>query len=519
MGIPTYFSQLVKNHSNMIIKFNVNTMQINNFYLDCNSIIYECIRYINFTELLEKDFISTIINSVCLKINEYIQDLKPNGIILIAFDGVAPVAKLEQQRSRRYKSSYQNDFSMKPMTWNTAAITPGTVFMKKLNEEIVKEFSNPDTYNVKQIILSTSDICGEGEHKIFEFIRSNPKIHDSQTTVVYGLDADLIMLAMNHLPIAPNIYLYRETPEYIKSINMKLEPNQSYIINIPELARTITMQMNNQFGQQLDRIHDYIFLCFFLGNDFMPHFPSINIATGGIEKLLKAYNVVFANTVDIMTDGKTIYWHNVLKLIQFLSLKEEEYMHIEHKLRDKKAKNMVYEDDKSKYLETIPIRERQYEIYINPFKSGWQERYYKILFDIEIDNVRKNQICMNYLEGLEWTMKYYTVGCPDWRWCYKYKYPPLLSDLVEFIPLFEKELVKVKKPMPVNELVQLSYVLPKQSLNLLPKKMHDELETKHGDWYKKDNKFVWAYCRYFWESHVDLPHINIDELENIVLNI
>jgi hypothetical protein len=27
---------------------------------------------------------------------------------------------------------------------------------------------------------------------------------------------------------------------------------------------------------------------------------------------------------------------------------------------------------------------------------------------------------------------------------------------------------------------------------------------------------VWAYCRYFWESHVEMNEININELEEFV---
>ena len=108
MGIPSYFSYIVKNHSNIIKKLTANTIQVNNLYLDCNSIIYDAVHNIDFTKIDESDA-DVIIRTVCDKINEYILHLKPDNNIYIAFDGVAPVAKLEQQRSRRYKSLYQNN--------------------------------------------------------------------------------------------------------------------------------------------------------------------------------------------------------------------------------------------------------------------------------------------------------------------------------------------------------------------------------------------------------------------------
>ena len=70
-------------------------------------------------------------------------------------------------------------------------------------------------------MISTSVEHGEGEHKIFQYIRDNQEKH-SKETVVYGLDADLIMLSINHLRFCPNIYLYRETPHFIRSLNKNL---------------------------------------------------------------------------------------------------------------------------------------------------------------------------------------------------------------------------------------------------------------------------------------------------------
>ena len=525
MGIPYLFSYIVKNHSNIIRKLSSNPIKVDNLYLDCNSIIYDAVYKMGMNVLTENSS-NQIIAKVIETIKEYIYLLKPTNKVIIAFDGVAPVAKLEQQRSRRFKSLYQNSLSRSllkttdPDPWNTTAITPGTVFMKNLDEKISKEFSNSSLFNLNEIIISGSNIYGEGEHKIFNYIRENSDEHKDKNTIIYGLDADLIMLSINHLPISPNIYLFRETPEFIKSINSELEPNESYILDIPELASIITLDMNNgEENQKKNRIYDYIFLCFFLGNDFMPHFPAINIRTGGVDKMLQAYKATIGNTNDVLTDGKTIYWKNVRKVIQFLADNELNYLKQEHKIRDRKEKNRLPDitpEDKLNNFVNLPTYERSIEKFINPYKDNWQQRYYKTLFDIKIDEERCKQICTNYLEGLEWTMKYYTTGCPDWRWCYNYNYPPLLQDLIHYIPFFETQFVENKIDNPVSELVQLCYVMPRQSLQFLPEKLYKYLIKEKLDLYKIDCEFSWAYCKYFWECHPNLPHIDVNDLEIFV---
>jgi 5'-3' exonuclease len=529
MGIPSYFSYIVKNHPEIIKKLLKGKMTINNLYMDCNSIIYDSVRNINFDELTESAS-RTIIFRVIQKIEEYISLICPDNALMVAFDGVAPVAKLEQQRTRRYKSWYQNEISKSIFKkkagsdpWNTTAITPGTIFMQELSSTIFDHFKDSHKYGINKIIVSTSDEVGEGEHKIFQYIRSNEKEHSSSSTVIYGLDADLIMLSINHLPISENIYLFRETPEFIKTIDNSLEPNETYLLDIPELANKIILNMNNDFKltekQQKNRVYDYIFMCFFLGNDFMPHFPAINIRTGGIDKLLNAYKATLGGTNDNLTDGKIIYWKNVRKLIDFLACYEEEYFKTEMKLRDKREKfSYPTETPEQKYakFDAIPNYERELEKYINPFKDGWRHRYYKCLFKVDIDDERCKEICINYLQGLEWTMKYYTTGCPDWRWCYKHNYPPLLQDLIRFIPYFETTFIKDNDSKAVTPLVQLCYVLPKQSLGFLPEKLYKALKCDHADLYPTDCEFVWAYCKYFWESHVELPEIDIIELEKYV---
>ena len=552
MGIPSYFSYIVKNHPAIIKKYVKDVLKVDNLYLDCNSIIYDCYNKMTFEKLTESIAI-TIIRHVISKVEEYISIVAPQKTVIIAFDGVAPVAKLEQQRQRRYKSWYQNEISKQIYKskktgtdpWNTAAITPGTIFMSELNTMVGEHFKKKveeKTY-LLNILVSGSNEAGEGEHKLFDYIRKNPDKHSSETTVIYGLDADLIMLSINHLPICPNIYLFRETPHFIQSIDSSLEPNSNYFLDIPELTDKIIGFLNKEKEEnkkedkdkkeeqvkQLNKnkVYDYIFICFFLGNDFLPHFPALNIRTGGIDKMLNAYRVTIKPD-QFLTDGKTINWQNVRKLISYLSSYEHEYVIEEHKTRDQKERNAnrihmnanktSKEDDDFKALENCPQVERELEKYIDPFKPNWQRRYYRVLLNIKTDTTGTltKDVAINYLQGLEWTMKYYTTGCADWRWQYKYSYPPLLQDLIKYVPIFPTEFVLLKLFNPVTEIVQLCYVLPRHSLHLLPKNLGKALIANFSEWYPDDCEFVWAYCRYFWESHAKMNDIDIKELEQFL---
>jgi 5'-3' exonuclease len=517
MGIPSYFSYIVKNHSNIIKPIHDYPLKITHFYLDSNSIIYDVIKK------HENPTNQYIIDQVIIQICDYIKCISPSKVVYIAFDGVAPVAKLEQQRQRRYKSWYQNEIteSIDPnhkKGWNTIQITPGTQFMNELNIGIKQYFSKPSQFGLEEIIVTTSQEPGEGEHKIFDYIRNLPK-NNHFSHIIYGLDADLIMLCINHLPIFDKIYLFRETPEFIKSIHQELEPNKSYLLNIPELAKVISLNMNEQ-SIPTDRIYDYIFLCFFLGNDFMPHFPSVNIRTSGIDRLLNGYKVVIGKKNKILTDGKIIYWDNLLLLFKWLSIHEEDFFKEEMELRNKREKHASKMPnhtipEKLKRIENIPNYDRTLEKYIDPHTEDWKERYYMGLFQLQSKDLKKEipNIVLNYLEGLQWTMSYYTSGCVDWRWKYKYNYAPLFCDLYKYS---KQQVIRFQEnTKAVDELTQLCYVIPKSSFHIIPHDLTEKLLEK-SYLYPDNCSFIWAFCRYFWESHAILPEIDIDWIENIV---
>lgn len=502
MGVPAYFAHILKNHKNILTKLS-KSQQIDYFMLDSNSIIYDLTRSIEYSANYEQE----LIKAVCNKIKEYIQIINASKKIYIAFDGVAPVAKLEQQRTRRYKGQFEKKLFDKSQEWNTTSITPGTQFMKNLTKELTKYFKQN-----KKVIVSGSDHVGEGEHKIFNYIRKNEKLFKTATTFVYGLDADLIMLCLAHLSYCPKLFLYRETPVFIKSINRNLDPNMLYKIDISNFSNIICDEFS------INDPLEYVFLFFLLGNDFIPHSPSLNIRTTGIKQLQKAYvNTIVKNKISLIKNNK-IEWKSFRLLINELSNYERKTIQLETENRQRaKIKNV---ETKEEAYNLIPSVYREDEEYICPNEYGWQERYYTKLFDIDRANKQLvKTICVNYLEAIEWTFKYYTGECPDWRWSYSYNYTPLFQDLVNHIPYFNTNFINENTHLPVTQNIQLSYVLPKESLDLLSPKIKNMLLKKHSEWYSDNCEFVWCFCKYFWECHVKLPHINLTTLEKEITSI
>lgn len=527
MGIPAFFSYIIKHHPNILIKhknmkLHKSDYKKTNLFIDANSIIYDSLRNINSED---SNLEQLLYKEVCNKIDSLIRLLKPNHEVIIAFDGVAPLAKLEQQRTRRYKSAFMHSHEdKKDISWNTSNITPGTQFMKQLMAYIEDYYSH-HSFSIERLQIFTSNTEGEGEHKIFEYIRQNKDrfiryLYNEMNTIIYGLDADLIMLCLVHQPYFQHFYLYRETPEFIKSLHSSLNEEEQYLIDIHSLKVQILRTLKKYYGNGKkmllynghEKIIDYIFICFLFGNDFLPHFPSLNIRTFGFDNILYAYCQSISMSKTIITKQHKINW----KLFRTFcnKLYENELQNIKVEVKQRKTLQKKYNNNLKRYksIENIPILKQNIEDAIDIHRKGWQERYYIFLFDMEYNEENIQKICLNYLEGLEWTLTYYTDTCKNWQWKYNYHYPPLFEDLIKYIPYFDTTLL-TENYDKVSPITQLCYVLPKSSFGLIPEETKTKLLDALGYKYPDEYEFNWAFCKYFWESHISLPEISIKEIE------
>ena len=564
MGIPKYFKWITNKYDNLIFEtdnnssFNFNEeilselKNIDNLFLDANCLIHPCCRQIikdypnlitehqnfyvnnvnnitvekNVYTNLEKKMFTSIINFI----NNLYTFVKPKNLLYVAIDGVAPRAKMEQQRTRRYRSFKVREMTEKiykknnidlPEYWDTNAITPGTTFMLKLTHYLKTNLSEKLSDNIN-IILSGPNTPGEGEHKIMEYLRNN---QTKLVNCIYGLDADLIMLSLcqNH-----RIYLLREAVHfgkvnynkllYFSINNFKDDIYQDILSEIGDCDFEVTKQV----------VVDYVFLCFLLGNDFLPHLVNLDINENSINSLLQIYVKLLSVKKTYLLENTQIDFNFLQQILNHIFNNENEVLRkFQKKIDHKRIYNKTYESVLDKEIDMM----RYYPIihknnYLKLGYDNWRDKYYKYYFNI--NNIQKScknidSICSKYIEGLQWNLKYYLEGCVCWAWYYPYRAAPCLRELCQYLNnrIYDAKFLNNKPYLPIE---QLSIVLPIKSHKLLPNNLREHIYNTNSIqvYYPQDFKLDTLNKYWLHECNPILPYVDdkfiINSIKEIQLN-
>jgi len=504
MGIPYYFYTLTQKYKNIVYNTKPDFTDI--YCIDFNGIIHTVAQDIMKTKV--ENIEECILDKVWQKIEEYIKIYNAKKYI-ICTDGVAPVAKMFQQRKRRYLSVYRNKIDANKITkpiWDTNAITPGTEFMNKLNIFIHKKIRY-STHNV-EFLYSGSDENGEGEHKIFHKLKM---CSDTSRIIIHGLDADLIILSlMSH---HKNIHLMRETNEEVCNY-LNIDNLRDSILK--ELTLKWDLKNKNISYSENDLVETYCTACSILGNDFIPHLLTIDLRTDGVDKLLSSTKISVEENGLLVYNGQ-INYKCLSDIFKYLSKSEDKDI---YKICEKYIKKRVTNssDIPSDFYAIKNKDPLVNHIYDNPQK--WHKEYYKQLFDnnITIDTSVVFNACYNYIKGIYWVYSYYKGVDIDCEWYYPYNYPPILKDISNH-SIAHKEPEIIKNCNFIKSYIQLLIVLPKESSHLLKynhKKYMTDIYAGLFHMYPKKYKIQTFLKTHLWECTPVLPLINLKYIKNIL---
>jgi 5'-3' exoribonuclease 1 len=446
-----------------------------------------------------------VFEDVCKNIDSIFKLVNPKKRLILCVDGPAPLAKQSQQRQRRFKSAMEKDDD-EFIRFDSNSLTPGTKFMdlltKYIDWYIRKKISEDPGWKNIEVTFSDEKVVGEGEQKCINYIRDHGDPNDSYC--IHGLDADLIMLALGtHLP---NFWIIRE--------DLYDPRNEFFVIDIgttrTELARMMDWtdqleEKNPDEGSFIaeSAVNDFIFICFMVGNDFLPHIPSLEIIEGGIDQMLDVYKNV-GNVYGHLThtiEDKVIF--RKISLEVFLgTIAQYDKGILEDKLlhKDQFFPDLILEKNAT-------LNKGKYTVDID----GLRKDYYKESFT-EGSDIK--DLCHQYFEGMQWVLSYYTRGVPDWKWCFKHHYAPFAHELAENITDFE--FPEKRKTVPATPFQQLLSVLPPKSSALIPIPL-SQLLTDSRSGIKKfcpaKFKVDVSGKRREWEGIVLLPMVDFSVIE------
>jgi len=361
MGVANYYKWLLKKYDNLLSK--VAPTEIKYLFFDLNCAIHPAVKK-NPDYTIEEMYMA-VINYI----EEIIHLVNPTELIYLIIDGVAPRAKIEHQRTRRHKAVLFNKLLNKNEKNDYNMISPGTEFMATLSLKL-RDFYKGN----EKIIINDATEPGEGEHKIFNYIRQNPTMTN---IAIYGQDADLIFLSL--INYCENMFLIR--------INLDPKDLCFMFFNVSLLREKLLETLGAPISLEMKTLIDYTFFCFFLGNDFVPNIPSLTINENGIDILISIYLSIktqfkneYLQDEYLIDDNYNINNIFFYKFLQLLSTYEDKLLIEITNNRQKRINNFnnrikYLKPDLRQYEEINYVEWRtKDEICFN--EPDWKKRYY-----------------------------------------------------------------------------------------------------------------------------------------------
>lgn len=483
MGVPGLFGWLRKKFPKAFSSFQIGekSYKVNYLYIDANPILHDVAqRIFNYGkhESLIDPFENMSFEAKRKRlfirfmegINNLVNIVTPQDVLYVALDGPAPFAKQAQQRERRYKSSKNRTDS--GMTFDPNSFTPGTLLMYDLNRYInysIRKYMNScNRWKKINVIFSNSNVPGEGEHKIMDYIRTlSEDIKKNKEHCFFGPDGDLIMLTLaTHIP---KMYLLREDDRHY---------NQIHFINIGEVSKNLYKNLGLQEGIKTKRrkfsdiVNDFIVEGFFVGNDFLPKIQMFTLLQEGLQLMMKTYaNTSESGTKNFLTIKGKLNLIGFKKFIKVVSQYENKYL-VEQILTDDERKQPPEPKYVNETLSSclIDIIEKDKKPKTRVDIDLYRSKYYAKMNINNEDDIKL--LCRDYLKTFIWVLEYYINGINSWSHAYKHHYAPLMIDFNEYIQnLNLNELNNISEfdlGTPSLPIVQLLSVLPPQSSSLLP---------------------------------------------------
>jgi 5'-3' exonuclease len=430
--------------------------------------------------------------------------------VYIAVDGVVPMAKIRQQRVRRFKSAYLRKIG----GWDTNSITPGTSFMAKLNKELeslVKEQSRGRSW-----ILSGSDEPGEGEHKIMNWLRSTEGKREG-AVCIYGLDADLILLSMltGEMIEHKNLWLLRERQEFggVDKDKQKGadDPQRYTFLNIEELKLRIGVR-------GVDEVLNYVGVMSLMGNDFLPHSLTHKLNDDGHDAVLDVMRGMKRTKKWLVSSEGLLQRDVLLEICRAWSGDEEGRMlRMVRKKREQAGRGVSRGMDET---EGLPLKWDVEKVLVGQdsrLVGGWRKEYWKWIHPF----ADRGEVCGDYVFGLQWILDYYTGLRPCSKfWLFSSWLPPLWSDLVRFLEGGSDSGAEAQRQVhdqdPIQPEEQLAMVLPLDSWGLIRGRNLRQLPALQPQLWPLKYTFFSAGRKWLWECEARIPILTAERLRDIL---